>query len=285
MKMCLKGKKVLLLCLALALTALLAFGCQGGDAPPADQPSDNNQEQQGDNQDTPTYSGEILVSAAASLREPLGEAAELFQTSQPDLTINFNFGASGALLQQLENGAPSDLFISAATKQMDQAQEKNLIFNDSRFDWLLNNLVIAVPADSALEINSMEDVLQAKSIAIGAPDSVPAGTYAKEALTNAGIWDQVEPLAVLAKDVSQVTAFVESGSAELGFIYLSDLYGRDKVKVAMEVPADLYSAVTYPAAVLQSSQQQDAAKAFLAFLQTPDVTTIMEKYGFSVISE
>lgn len=264
-----------LLCLSLFVFA----ACGGTDI---DSPEDPSQGQEPPEQ-VEQYSGEILVNAAASLREPLQKAGELFKAHQPDLTVSFNFAASGALLQQIQNGAPADLFISAAQAQMNTAEEEGLIVAESRFDWLQNKLVVAVPSDSDAEIKSMEDLLQAGTIAIGAPESVPAGAYAKESMEAAGIWDQLGDSFVQAKDVSQVVAFVESGSAEAGFVYLSDLTGREQAKMAFEVPDDLYTKVIYPAAIIQNSQQQEAAAAFLEYLKTPEAGAVLEEYGFTLL--
>ncbi|MEG1500957.1 MAG: molybdate ABC transporter substrate-binding protein, partial [Clostridiales bacterium] len=219
-----------------------------------------------------------------SLRQPMEKMAEDYKVINPNLTVNFNFGASGALLQQLENGAPGDVFISAATKQMDKAVEKGLVDEASRFDWLNNKLVVAVPIKSDLAIASIDDVEKADTIAIGAPDSVPVGSYAKEALTKAGKWEKVEPKAVMGKDVSQVLSFVESGSAQLGFVYSSDLIKReDKAKIAFEVPADLYSPIVYPAAILKSSQLPEGAAEFVEFMKSEQAQTILKDAGFTVI--
>lgn len=262
--------------------ALLFSGCGGQEninTPGGD--GENNSQETGDQAEV--YSGEILINAAASLREPMQKIGELYKEKQPELTVSFNFGASGALLQQIQNGAPADIFLSAAQKQMNTAQEEGLIVEESRFDWLQNKLVVAVPVQSQLEITAMEDILKAAAIALGAPDSVPAGAYAKEALEEAGLWESVSQNLVQGKDVSQVLAFVESGSADAGFVYLSDLFGREKAKKAFEVPDDLYSKVIYPGAVIKNSQNIDAARAFLNFLKTPEAGAILEEYGFTLL--
>ena len=226
---------------------------------------------------------QLIVSAAASLTDALKELAPLYQQSRSNVTVRYNFASSGSLQQQIANGAPADVFISAATKQMDALQQKNLLISDTRRNLLTNRLVLIVPAKSSRVTNlkSLTDI-RVKRIAIGDPRSVPAGQYAEEALTNAGLWTQLKPKYVLASNVRQVLQFVAAGNADAGLVYLTDAKTTQQVKIAQTIPASLHAAIVYPIAVLKNSRNQIASRNFVQFLFSGSARKVFQKYGFSL---
>lgn len=222
----------------------------------------------------------LNISAAASLQDAAQELQTLYQKDNPKVELIYNFGASGTLQQQIEEGAPCDLFISAGQKQMNALEEQVLLLDGSRSNLLKNELVLIAGLDS--DIASMEDLATDKveKISIGTPESVPAGNYAKEALTNLNLWSAVKSKIVYAKDVRQVLTYVETGNVDAGLVYLSDTIVSDQVKVILSVPSDAYTEVTYPMAILNSSTNSDEAKAFVEFLKTEEAGNILKEYGF-----
>ncbi|MCQ2560090.1 MAG: molybdate ABC transporter substrate-binding protein [Clostridia bacterium] len=229
---------------------------------------------------------ELNVSAAASLQDACGELEALYESQNPQVNLIFNFAGSGTLQQQIEEGSPCDIFISAAQKQMDALAEKDLLNADSRIDLLANQLILIVPADS--QVKSMEDLTNSalvKQISIGEPESVPAGSYAKEALTNMNLWNQLADKMVYAKDVTQVLTYVESSNVEAGFVYLSDTINAANIKIIDSVKPQYFTPIIYPAAVLTQTQYPEQAQAFLDFLQTSEAGKIFEVYGFNLCNE
>ncbi|WP_090116091.1 MULTISPECIES: molybdate ABC transporter substrate-binding protein [unclassified Cohnella] len=224
---------------------------------------------------------ELTVSAAASLTDALGELKALYENAHPNVTLSFNFGASGALQQQIEQGAPADLFLSAATKNMQALVDKGLM--QEQRDLLKNELVVVVPSDAQSAVAKLEDLSSdaVKKIAVGIPESVPAGGYAKDALTAAGLWDSLRAKLVQGKDVRQVLQYVETANADAGFVYKTDALSSDKVKVAFAVDPSQYKPIVYPVGVVKATKHAAAAESFYAYLQTPEAIAVFVKYGFS----
>jgi molybdate transport system substrate-binding protein len=227
---------------------------------------------------------DLTVSAAISLKDALDEAKQLYTTANPSVSIAMNYGASGTLQLQIEQGAPVGVFLSAAPKQMDALESKGLVLEGTRKDLLRNEVVLIVPRDSTLGITSFRDLLKpkVKKVALGEPVTVPAGKYAQDVLTSLGIYDQVNAKAVLAKDVRQVLTYVETGDVDAGIVYKTDALSSAKVKVVVQAPADSHSPVIYPVAVIKASKNAAAAKAFEDFLSGPQASAIFRKYGFGV---
>jgi molybdate transport system substrate-binding protein len=225
----------------------------------------------------------LLVSAAASLRESLEEVKSLYRQSQANVNIRYNFGASGALQQQVENGAPADIFFSAAQRQMDALQQKGLILADTRRNLLRNRLVLIVPRNSSGITNFRQLTgSRVRRIAIGEPRSVPAGQYAQEVFKNLGILEQVRPKLVLGNNVRQVLSFVESGNADAGVVYITDAKTSNQVKQVATAPENLHSPIVYPVAVLKSSKNVSAARGYVQFLSSNSARAVFQKYGFSM---
>lgn len=258
--------------LVLSLSLLLVLSTVGCNSKSPEQSSEEN---------TPAAQTEILVSAAASLQNSLTELQQDYAKKKPDVKLTINYGSSGKLQQQIEQGAPADLFLSAGQSQMDALEEKNLLVKDSRIDLLSNDLVIVAGKDST-KVSSLEDLSKAdvEKIGIGTPESVPAGKYAKEALTSLNLWDSLNAKFVMAKDVTQVLNYVETGNVEAGFVYSSDAQGSDKVKIVMALPESSHKPIVYPAAIISSTKNQQAAQDFLNYLQGSDAKEVFANYGF-----
>jgi molybdate transport system substrate-binding protein len=230
---------------------------------------------------SPTPPDEVTVSAAISLKDALDEISHLYSTEHPSAEVHFNLGGSGTLQRQIEQGAPVDIFISASPKEMDSLQSQGLLLPDTRKDLARNSVVLIIPAGST-SISGFQDLTKAavKTVAVGEPQTVPAGKYAREVLTHFGIYDKLKPKLVLAKDVRQVLTYVETGNADAGIVYATDAKISMKVTVAATAPEDSHSPVVYPAAVIKNSKNAAAAKAFLDFLASEKARTVFQKYGF-----
>ena len=226
---------------------------------------------------------ELNVFAAASLTESLTKIGELYKAANPGVTLSFNFDSSGTLQTQIESGAQTDLFISAAKKQMDALEAGGYLLEGTRKDLLANKVVLIVPEGSALGLTVFEDVAgdAIKLVALGNSD-VPVGQYAQEVFTTLGGWDAVSAKASLGANVKEVLAQVESGAVDCGVVYATDAATAKGVTVVAEAPEGSHKPVVYPGAALASSASADAAKAFLAFLTTPDAVAAFEAVGFSM---
>lgn len=233
---------------------------------------------------TPAEKAELTISAAASLTDALKEIQTAYEGKNKNIKLNFNFGASGALQQQIEQGAPSDVFLSAATKNMKALVDKQLIDSAQQKNLLINELVVVVPADGKASVQKVEDLSGAdiKHLAVGEPQTVPAGTYAKEALTNAKLWDSLQSKLVQGKDVRQVLTYVESGNAEAGFVYKTDALTSKKVKVAFSADPKTYTPIEYPVGIVKATKHSKEAADFYAYLQTKEALDVFVKYGFTV---
>lgn len=233
-----------------------------------------------------TKSSEIIVSAAASLKDSMTEIQKAYTVKNPNIKLTFNFGASGTLQQQIEQGAPADLFISAGKSQVDALDQKNLLVKESIVNLVGNDLVLVAGKDNK-DITTVQDLTKpsVEKIGIGTPESVPAGKYAQESLTNLKLWDTLKPKFVMAKDVTQVLNYVETGNVEAGIVYKSDAQGSTKVKVVAAFPADSHKAIIYPAGIVAATKEKVAAGEFLKYLQSPEAQQIFVKYGFSSMTK
>ncbi|MGO9591007.1 MAG: molybdate ABC transporter substrate-binding protein [Candidatus Acidiferrales bacterium] len=227
---------------------------------------------------------ELTVSAAISLKDALDAIKQAYTSQAPGLSIAMNYGASGTLQLQIEQGAPVDVYISAAPKQIDTLEAKGMLLEGTRRDLLRNGIVLIVPEGSTLGISNFQDLLkpEVKRVALGEPVTVPAGKYAQEVLTHLGIYDQVNAKAVLAKDVRQVLTYVETGDVDAGIVYTTDALSSSKVRIVAKAPANSHKPVIYPVAVIKTTKNPAAAKAFEDFLSSSQGRAIFEKYGFSL---
>lgn len=224
---------------------------------------------------------EIIVSAAASLSNAFTEVKEAFEKGNPDIKVVTNFASSNALLAQIESGAPADVFASADQATMDKAAAKGLLLTGSRSNFASNGLVLIAPAQGGPKLAALRDLTAAQysGIAIGNPDSVPAGRYAREALQEKGIWETLLPKFIYGENVRQVLDYVARGEVQAGFVYSTDAkQAGNKVRVVEEIA--LKTPALYPIAVLSASKNQAAAKRFTDFAQSPAGRGILAKYGF-----
>jgi molybdate transport system substrate-binding protein len=240
----------------------------------------------GSNQEQPTNAAEsvnLTISAAASLQDAAEELKAMYTKDNPNVTITYNFGSSGTLQKQIEEGAPADLFISAGKKQMDALAEKDLIIEDSRKDLVGNDLVLIAGKDSTLA--GFDELTSNKvgKISIGEPESVPAGKYAQEALTNMGLWDALQPKIVLAKDVRSVLTYVETGNVDAGLVYHSDALMGKNIKEVAIASDDTHKPIVYPIAIIKDTKNQTATKAFANFLSGSEAGQVFTKYGFKTL--
>lgn len=225
----------------------------------------------------------LLVSAAASLKETLEEIKPLYQKDHSQAGLTFNFGASGALLQQIEQGAPTDIFISAAQKQMDALEQKGALIPGTRTNLANNQLVLIVPQNSTTVTGFTSlKAPEVKRIAIGEPRSVPAGQYAEQVFQKLNLMNEVKSKLIYANNVRQVLASVESGNADAGLVYATDAKISNRVKVAAIADENSHSPIVYPMAVLKSSKNPDTAKAFVQFLTGNEAREVLQKNGFIV---
>lgn len=229
----------------------------------------------------PAFADDLTVSAAASLKEAFQEINAAYQKAHPDTQIKLNTAASGVLLQQLAQGAPVDVLATADQTTMDKAQEQNLIDKAARRTFVLNDLVVVQPKDSRLKIKTLADLKAAtvKHIAVGNPDSVPAGRYTKGALEKAGLYGTLQPKIVSTQNVRQALDYVARGETEAGFVYRTDaVLAKEKVKISFAVA--LETPVSYAIAPTASAKSKEA-KSYVDFVLSPTGQSILKKYGFS----
>lgn len=226
----------------------------------------------------------LTISAASSLKDAMNELKNIYKNDVPDVDITYNFGASGSLEQQIENGANVDLFFSAAQKQMDDLKKKDLLEDDTRKNLLENTLVLVVPNDSDLSV-TFEELTQdkVKKLAMGEPKSVPAGQYAQEVFKKLNIEQQVNSKVVYGKDAKEVLTWVETGNVDAGIVYETDAKMSQKVKVVAHAPEGSHKPIIYPVSLIKSSKNKEAAKAFINFISGEKGKIIFEKYEFKFL--
>jgi molybdate transport system substrate-binding protein len=233
---------------------------------------------------TVSQAAQVTVFAAASLTDSLKQIAADYGKTSGD-NIIFNFAASGTLSRQIEAGAPADIFFAADETKADALEKKGLLVSGTRKSVLGNSLVIVTPTDSAM-IHSPSDLTNAaiQHLAIGEVKTVPCGTYAKAYLEKSSLWPAVESKAVPCESVRAVLAAVESGNVEAGFVYKTDAAISKKVKVTYEVPVADAPKISYPLALLKDAPQPEAAKKFIAYLDSEAATAVFKKFGFVVLT-
>jgi molybdate transport system substrate-binding protein len=225
---------------------------------------------------------EIVVSAAASLSDVMGEAATLYEARHPEIRVLTNYGGSGALEQQIRQGAQVDVFVSAGVRQMDALEGSGLVRAGTRTVVARNELVLAVPAGRE-GVGSFADLAAAGAgrVAMGAPESVPAGEYARETLVAQGLWDEVRAKLIYTTDVRQALAYVARGEVDAALVYRTDAMGARGVRVAAVAPEGTHEPIVYPAAVPTTAPTPAEAERYLAFLATPDARAIFRRFGFA----
>jgi molybdate transport system substrate-binding protein len=231
----------------------------------------------------PEATVELTVSAAASVQDALNDIQVAYQAAEPTVTITYNFGSSGSLAQQIAQGAPTDVFLSASQQWMDDLEEKGQLLDGTRRDLLLNSLVMIVPQNKT-EVTDFSDFAtdQVNKLAMGEPESVPAGRYAKEALISLNLFEGVQSKLVFSKDVRQVLSYVETGNVDAGLVYATDAQLSDQVRVVATAPIESHSPIVYPVGVVADSENSEAAQAFIDFLSSDTAIAIFEEYGFAM---
>lgn len=226
----------------------------------------------------------LTLSVAASLQDAMQAVQAVYRAAAAEVEMVDNFGASGSLSQQIMQGAPVDVFWSASPGWMDALDKEGLLVEGSRKDLLRNSLVLVVPQDSDL-VSGFENLeaKKVKRIAMGEPEGVPAGKYAKECLEKRELFEGLRSKLVYGKDVRQVLSYVEMGSVEAGLVYKTDALASDKVRVVATVSQGEHSPILYPVAAVKSSGQVARSRAFLDFLSTEAAMVVFQERGFDVV--
>jgi len=227
----------------------------------------------------PAFAGDVHLSVAASLKEVINELSDSYARSNPGVKFAKNFGASGALAKQIENGAPADIFISANLEWMDYLRNKKMVDAVSIGTFAYNTLVFA---GTTAQASSLEELSKLGRIAIGSPKSVPAGEYALEALKKAGLDKQLGKKLVMAKDVRECLMYAERGEVDGGFVYRTDALQAKQARILFTVPQKLYPRITYPIGMTASGSKNRDAAGFLHFLKSGAARPVLAKYGFDV---
>jgi molybdate transport system substrate-binding protein len=227
---------------------------------------------------TSALAGEVDLFVAASLKEVINELSDSYSRSHPGVKFVKNYGASGQLAKQIENGAPSDIFISANHEWMDYLKGKNLADSASIDTFTYNTLVFAGAPGKA---SGLQDLLKLDRIAIGSPKSVPAGEYALAALKKAGLDKKLEKKLVMAKDVRECLMYAERGEVDGAFVYRTDALQAKLARILFTVPQDLYPRVVYPMGLTSAGAKNRDAAAFLVYLHGSEAKAVLAKFGFA----
>jgi molybdate transport system substrate-binding protein len=226
-----------------------------------------------------------MVFAGAGLKDALPEVAELYRRQHPGTKVSFNFAGAGTLQKQVEQGAPADVVIFPGERQMNALEKEGLIDRTTRKKILADKLVLITPKGGE-KVKGFADLASpgVGKVAIGDPATVPAGEWAKETLVNLGLWDKVQPKLVLAKDVQQVKAYVETGSVDAGLVWRSTAVASPKVRIAAEAPAKAHRPIFFTGAVVGSSKEKETALDFLNYLASPEAAAVFARHGFTPLA-
>lgn len=231
-----------------------------------------------------TEKTELVIAAAASLKEATSDIESAFEEKNKNIDLIFTYGGSGSLQQQIEQGSPTDVFISAGSKQMNALDDEGLLLDGTKTDLLTNKVVLITPKDKT-DLTSFEDLNSNKvaQIGLGEPSTVPVGQYTEEVLESMGILDSVKNSGkvVYAKDVKEVLTWVETGNVDAGVVYETDAKGSNNVNIVCEAPENSHDEIVYPVAIIKDSKSSEEAKEFVDFLKSDEGKTIFKEYGFS----
>ena len=227
---------------------------------------------------------ELSIFAAISLTDALGEIGAAF-TAENEIKIYYNFAASTTLQRQIEKGATADIFISASPRQVVALGTNELIEAESRHDLLTNGLVLVSDHTTGISVETLADLAapEISRIAIGHPNIVPAGTYAKEALIHLGLWETLRPKLVFGTDVRATLAYVTAGNADVAIVYKTDTTLTQRIKVLYQLPTETYTPIIYPAVVMKDSPRKQWARRFMTYLRSVESGEIFEKHGFTFL--
>lgn len=227
----------------------------------------------------------IMVSAAGSLKPALEKIQKIYAAKNPGVKLIFNFGSSGLLQQQIEQGAGPDIYISAGKKQMDDLEQQGLILKETRVNLLGDELVV-IAGKNNNDIKSFADLAgpNVKYIGIGDPATVPAAKTAQETLDYLKLTNALQPKLVRGKDLMEVLSYVKTGNAQAGFVWRTVAMTSKQVKIVLVAPENSHQPVVYPAAVMAGTKQRVEAEKFLNFLQSDEAMQVFVKYGFKKIN-
>ncbi|HWP98122.1 MAG TPA: molybdate ABC transporter substrate-binding protein [Syntrophomonadaceae bacterium] len=264
------SKQYVVLFVITSILLTMLIGCQKGANAPTDKAV------------VTTPSSELLISSAPSLKASLEEIKTLYNSKHPDIKITYNYGPSGAIKNQIIQGAATDVFISQGAAEMDELDQKGILKTGSRVNLLSDELVLIVNKNNT-SINSFEDLTkpEVKKIGIGEAQTVPAAKIAQQTLEYLKLWDSLQTKLVVGKDLNQITAWVESGDADAGLVWDTIAMTSSKVRVAAKASADTHKPVVLPAAVVAASKSSVQASDFLKFLQSDEAMQVFQKNGFT----
>lgn len=228
---------------------------------------------------------ELSVFAAISLSDALAEIGTTF-TAENGVKVFYNFAASTTLQRQIEKGAPADVFISASPRQVTALEANGLLEANSRQNLLTNQLVLVSDETSTISVDTPANLAapEISRIGIGHPSIVPAGAYAKEALTHFGLWETLHPKFIFGVDVRATLAYVTSGNVDVAIVYKTDTILSDAIRVIYQMPSEAHTPIIYPAVVMKDSRQKQWARQFITYLQSAEKSEIFEKHGFTVLA-
>ncbi|QNG61687.1 molybdate ABC transporter substrate-binding protein [Bacillus sp. PAMC26568] len=269
-------KKIFLLFFLMILLLAVMSGCS------TNVQSEKSEAQEQESSDKKV---ELTVSAASSLQDALKDIKSSFEKKHPNVIINYNFGASGALQQQISQGAPVDVFFSADEDKFQKLVEDGLIDKKNGIGLLSNGLVLIVPKDSSKGIKTFKDLTKADKTALGIPESVPAGQYGKDTLEKVNVWKAIEGNVVYGKDVRQVLAYVETNNVDAGIVYKTDALTSQKVKIAATAKEDTHDPIIYPVGMIKNSPHPKETQLFYNYLQNGSSIKIFKMYGFKGLHE
>lgn len=284
-------KRKMFFCAAVLMGLLTACGAAGqteasSEGTVQELESEEIMQTEAAEQETSAEETRLMIAAAASLEYAFREQLiPQYEAEHPGVIIEGTYDASGKLQTQIESGLEADIFMSAATKQMDAlAAQDGILSDDTITDLLENKIVLIVPADQESTISSFEAIADAEAVAVGDPASVPVGQYAQEVLTALGIWDRIQDKLSLGTNVTEVLNWVAEGSADCGIVYATDAATTDRVKIVAEAPeGSLKTPVIYPIAMLQNADPE--AAEFFEYLCSEEALKVFETYGFSPYQE
>jgi molybdate transport system substrate-binding protein len=226
----------------------------------------------------------LTISVAASVKDAILGAEDAYRRDHPTVDFRNNFGSSGILAREIEEGAPVDLFLSAASRPMDELEAKGLIAHGTRRNLRGNSLVLIAPRDSRLQdFQGLAD-RSVRIIAIGDPASVPAGEYGQQTLAALHLLDRLHPKLVLAGNARQVLAYVETGNADAGIVYATDARSSSRVRMVAVAPDSLHAPIIYPVAVIKASRNEREARDFIEYLGSHAAQAIFTMQGFTIAS-
>jgi len=225
----------------------------------------------------------LTVSSGAGLKNVMEAVQQAYTQRAPNVTINYNFAASGVLRRQIEQGAPVDMALLASQDDMDALQSQNFLLQGTRRNLLKSEVVLVVPKNST-GISGFQDLTgqNVKRIAIGEPRTVPLGQYAEEVFKYFGIREQIQSKLVYARSGLEVMSYVESGNADAGIVHDTNAKQSNQVRMVAIAPSASHTPVIYPIAILKNSRNPNAAKAFLQFLSSAQAKALFQQYGYEI---